>query len=271
MSAFKKTALAGMGTVVALAGVAGNVAVAVEMDDTADASEGIAVEAATDRSSEAVVKLNAVVGGFTFNQDEISSTEALRSMVSSASYLCGSVGKIANDDSTLPEEWTISVQGLVENPSLVTFNELTQDETVQKVILGCTCMGNPVDGRASVNAEVTGIPLKAILTSADVKKEANTIVFRSADGYEVALPLDYVTTRYATIVFDVNGASLAESVGGKNQLWLGATSANYFVRDVTSISLEQRGELPPNPSSDEARAAYQNLPNIGVLFGGEVR
>lgn len=64
--------------------------------------------------------------------------------------------------------------------------------------------------------------------------------------------------------------TLIESVGGTNQLWLGSTPGNYFARDVVSIRLETRAEAPADPTSDEARATYENLPNIGVKFGGEV-
>ncbi len=99
---------------------------------------------------------------------------------------------------------------------------------------------------------------------------SNTVVFGSADGYEVALPLDYVFNRYAPIVFDVNGAPLAESMGGVNQLWLGSTSARYFARDIVSITLESRQTPPPKPGSAEAEDAYANLPNVGVFYGGTV-
>ena len=39
---------------------------------------------------------------------------------------------------------------------------------------------------------------------------------------------------------------------------------------MVSIRLETRDEAPADPTSDEARAVYENLPNIGVKFGGEV-
>jgi len=60
-------------------------------------------------------------------------------------------------------------------------------------------------------------------------------------------------------------------MGGSNQLWLGSTSANYFARDIVAITLEERQTPPPSPSSDEARAAYANLPNVGVSFGGDIQ
>ena len=62
-------------------------------------------------------------------------------------------------------------------------------------------------------------------------------------------------------------------MGGANQLWLGSTPASYFIRNVSSITLEARdaADVPVSPSSDEARAEYAaNLPNVGVLLGGQV-
>lgn len=69
---------------------------------------------------------------------------------------------------------------------------------------------------------------------------------------------------------DVNGSPIAESAGGTNQLWLGSTSARYFARDITGITLEKRQTPPPAPGSDEADDEYANLPNVGVYFGGEI-
>lgn len=59
----------------------------------------------------------------------------------------------------------------------------------------------------------------------------------------------YVTERYCPIVFDINGEPIPEVIGGSNQLWLGATSANYFARDIVSIALEERETPAPSPSS----------------------
>ena len=69
---------------------------------------------------------------------------------------------------------------------------------------------------------------------------------------------------------DVNGSPIAQSAGGTNQLWLGSTSARYFARDITGITLEKRQTPPPAPGSDEADDEYANLPNVGVYFGGEI-
>lgn len=215
-----------------------------------------------------------VRGTFSFTQDEVADTatiaRALGGSDASAApqVLCGAQGAPQTD--VAAEDWTISVGGLVDNPYAMTVAELQDDPDVQRTLMGCSCAGNPADGKASVNAQVTGVSVTTLLRKAGVGPAANTIVFTSADGYEVALPLLYVESRMCPIVFDVNGSPIAESVGGTNQLWLGATSARYFARDIVSITLESRDEVPAAPGTPEAGDTYANLPNVGVAFGGEV-
>ena len=160
---------------------------------------------------------------------------------------------------------------IVDTEGRLHVDDEMMDEATETLVLGCSCAGNPADGAASVNAEVTGIALGTLLAAAEPSADANTIVFTSADGYEVALPLYYVEQRYCPIVFDVNGSPLIESVGGANQLWLGSTSARYFARDIVKIELEERETPPPAPGAGDVGDAYANLPNVGVYFGGEVR
>ena len=74
-----------------------------------------------------------------------------------------------------------------------------------------------------------------------------------------------------TLAMGASSILAVTGMGGVNQLWLGSTAASYFARDIVSITLEERETPPPSPHSDEARAAYQNLPNVGVLLGWEVR
>ena len=239
------------------------------MEAQQDASEA-ANQVANDAYEKTdIVALAAVEGEFAYTQDEVSSNEDIRKNIGSSQYLCGA--RPAGETSAVaPEDWKIAIGGAVSKPYTATYGELVETDEVQSLLMGCACAGNPADGKAAANAKVTGISVLTMFGMAQPDANANTIVFSSADGYEVALPLSYVQRRYCPIVFDVNGTPLAESVGGTNQLWLGSTSANYFARDVVAITLEERETPPPSPSSDEAREAYANLPNVGVLLGGDV-
>ncbi len=248
-------ALTGMGA----AGILSSVAPAQAQDAPAPAVA--AVQDATDAPRPATV-----AGDFAYTQDEVDSLDTIKANIGGTKYLCGSNVDLVP---TAPENWTLKVTGAVNNEVEATFEELCATTEVQTTLMGCSCAGNPVDGRASVSAQVTGIPLMALFSMAGVDGDANTVVFSSADGYEIALPLSYVSQRYCPIVFAVNGADLAESVGGTNQLWLGATAAKYFARDITTITLEAR-DTPPAAPGTEDDDVTANLPNVGVFFGGEV-
>lgn len=269
MSTIKKTIVLGTSSVLALAGVGSGFAVAspspkAPVPDAAESARQEAYEK-TD-----IVSTDVVAGKFAYTQSEISSNDDLKAVAGASKYLCGA-RPVGDAGSLSAHDWVIEVKGAVDHPYAASFDELCETEEVQSLLLGCACAGNPADGKASANAEVTGVAVRTLIGIAGVQGKANTIVFTSADGYEVALPLQYVKTHYCPVVYDVDGAPLAETMGGSNQLWLGSTSANYFARDIVAITLEERQTPPPSPSSDEARAAYANLPNVGVSFGGDVQ
>ncbi len=271
-STLKKTAILGTSSALALAGIAGGFVAAIPNTQAQAGEDPVATQEANEAYLKTdIVTTDAVAGNFSFTQTEVSSNEQVAAIAADSKYLCNRQGFEGVEPQEAVGSWTIEVKGAVKTPLVTTFEEMAQSDAVQRVIMSCNCMGNPADGKAVSTAEVTGIPVSVMVSQAGVQGCANTIVFASSDGYEVALPLDYVMGRYCPIVFDINGAPLAESVGGVNQLWLGATSANYFARDIVSITLEERQTPPPAPSSDEAREAYQNLPNVGILYGGDVR
>lgn len=223
---------------------------------------------AVEGTGAATVTSPVVAGTFAFTQDAVSSIDQVARMMRASSYLCGGAGAELTDVDAA--DWKIAVGGAVEHPYVTTVADIQADPAVQKVLLGCSCAGNPADGDASVAAQVTGVSVKLMLDRAGVAEGANTVVFTSADGYEVALPLRYLTQRYCPIVFDVNGSPIADAAGGTNQLWLGSTSAKYFVRNVASITVESRDRAPADPGSPESGDTYANLPNVGVDFGGEI-
>ena len=50
-------------------------------------------------------------------------------------------------------------------------------------------------------------------------------------------------------------------MGGNNQLWMTATPANYFVRDVVEVRITKEDVPPANPGED---AEHPNSPNVGM-------
>lgn len=270
-SATKKTAALSASVLMAVGGIGGVFATAMPagaqevLDPAQDAQ---AQEAGAEVG---IVKIDKVQGSFDFTQTAVASNDYLAKAIGAASkYLCGSQ-LIESNQAVAPEDWVFAVTGSVKNPGEISLTEFRESGFAHALVMGCTCVANPIDGAASANAEVTGVPIADLMRMVEPTTDVNTVVFRSADGYEVALPLPYIQQHYSSIVYAVNDAPLAESVGGTNQLWLGSTPASYFARDIVAISFEVRQTPPPSPTSDEARAELQNLPNIGVLYGGDVR
>lgn len=278
MKKASKVLAAGMGSALMVAGAVQGIALTQESAAQVEGALGqtgaqVVDEAEAQTVDSQLVQEDEVMGTFGYTQEEISSNDWLvKHIGESSKYLCGSqtVAVGGESDTADAADWVLEVTGEVANPYQATIGELAESDTVQSVLMGCSCAGNPTDGLSVANAMVEGIPTILLLSMAQPDEGVNTIVFTSADGYELALPYSYVTSRYCPLVFNVNGSALIESVGGTNQLWLGSTPGNYFARDVVSIRLETRDEAPADPTSDEARAAYENLPNIGVKFGGEV-
>lgn len=203
-----------------------------------------------------------VQGTFAWNQDVVTDNKTLaHTLYGGSAYLCGAQGAEAPDAAQAGMDITsIRVTGDVNNAFTASVEEFSQKAPMKK-IMGCTCAGNPADGRASANAEVAGFQLSALIDEADPMEGANTITFTSADGYEVALPLRYVTQRYSLIVTAVNGDPAASAIGCSNQLWLGSTAARSFARDVVEIAITKEAEPPAAPGT----SADANMPNVGVV------
>lgn len=272
MSAMGKVA-AGMGAALLTGGAVAGVALAVPQvaADAGGAGGAVAIEREAGGVLCESVALDRVEGTFGFTQGEVSTNDWIhRNLAEGSRYVCGAHAAAASDPAAT-KDWPITVDGAVDCGYSATIGEICASSAVQALVMGCACLGNPADGRSVANALVQGVSAQVLIAMANPREGANTVVFTSSDGYQVALPLSYIETHYCPVVFNVNGSALEESVGGTNQLWLGSTPASYFVRDVVAVTLEERAEIPTSPTSDEARAEYgANLPNVGILLGGEV-
>jgi DMSO/TMAO reductase YedYZ molybdopterin-dependent catalytic subunit len=123
--------------------------------------------------------------------------------------------------------YLLTVDGLVDNPLALSYQELLQFTPITKVVL-LICPLTFVD-----NAEWTGVPVKTILTKAGIKPEANEVVFHSLDGYPQILSLQDAQKDGVFLAYKVNGQTLPKehgyplrlvregSVGGSWIKWVG--------------------------------------------------
>ena len=228
----------------------------------ADSDAAVQVPAVAAPANETVqgafVKVAHVMGEFSWDQGVSATNPELFSRLYKASDV------LCEKNDGISETGVITgiiVSGDVSNAFVADVDEYAEKAPVKK-ILGCTCLGNPIDGRATANAEIKGFRLAQLILDAGVADGVNTITFVAADGYRVSMPLSYVMQRYTVIVTVVNGENLADAVGCSNQLWLGNTSARAYVQNIVEIILTAEDVVPAAPGQAGADA-----PNIGVTNG----
>ena len=257
-------AIKAMSVVAAATMITGGAAIqAFAAQDTAEAPGAVLQAEAAANAGIGTVRLDRVEGSFSFTQQEVTPNDVIaRSLYDASSVLCGATWTAMS--AAEAQEWAITVSGDVETSFTATVSELAKTGKA-RMIMGCTCAGNPVDGRATANAHIEGVTVASILSRAGVLPGVNTITFVSEDGYRVSLPLSYVTQRYSIIVYGMNGDGLCDVAGAANQLWLGSTAAKYFGQNVCEIILSTEEVVPAAPGTPEAGDTYANLPNISVL------
>jgi DMSO/TMAO reductase YedYZ molybdopterin-dependent catalytic subunit len=151
--------------------------------------------------------------------------------------------------------WRLRIDGLVDRPLDLSLDEL-RDMPQRSVLATMECAGN---GRsfldhtpgvqwgagAIAHAEWSGAPLKNILASAGVKREATEVVFEGADSgsepdhpepmyFSRSLPLEKALSPDTLIALEMNGEPLTPTHGFPARLfvpgWYGVASVKWLVR-----------------------------------------
>lgn len=85
--------------------------------------------------------------------------------------------------------WTLKIEGLVDRPYELTYDELLDLARVERYVTLC-CVSNEVGGDLVDNAKWLGVPLSEILDRAGPQSDASQIVGMSVDGFTVGFPFD---------------------------------------------------------------------------------
>ena len=70
------------------------------------------------------------------------------------------------------------------------------------------CIGDPIGQEQMSNAMWTGVPLRNILDKVGIKEEAKVVVFRCADRYHTAIPIDRALREEVLLAYKMNGEPL---------------------------------------------------------------
>jgi len=133
-------------------------------------------------------------------------------------------------------QYRLTVDGLVDTPLTLTYEELLAYDTTSDVAL-LICPGIFVD-----NALWAGVPVATLLNKAHVKAGAQRARFYAMDGYQRALPLDEILSEDGSqgffLAYSVNGQVLPLEHGYPVRLVATGRFGNLWVKWVENISVE---------------------------------
>lgn len=203
-------------------------------------------------------KVANVEGRFSFNQNKLTPPDEVFNLFGTA--VTGVCAKPDFALSSAKTDYYINVGGKIAYSYTVDLKE----KAAQTRTMLCAC----ATGRATANAEITGVKLADVLELAEMGEGVNIVAVRSSDGYTSRLPLRYALEKEAMIVYKVGG----EALPGGTQLWVPETVAKYFTRDVVDIELLAEEEEPQVEQRDamlRAEVAVLNSVEGTVFPAGE--
>lgn len=135
------------------------------------------------------------------------------------------------------DTYTLKIDGLVQNPASLTYDQIIAYPSVSKVVkLNC------VEGW-SFTAKWTGVPVKTLFDEAGIIQDTNggtnatTIIFYSADGYSTAHELNYLLDNDIMLAYKLNDITLPPERGFPFQLVAEGKYGYKWGKWITSIEV----------------------------------
>jgi len=166
------------------------------------------------------------------------------------------------------DSWRLQLEGLVDNPLMLSLPELRQlpCEVSMNTLM---CISYELGDQLIGNARWGGTSLRTVLDLAGVQPEARHVVFVSADGYLESHRLEYALDPRVRLVWEMNGQPLPDAHGFPLRL---LAPGRYGIKNpkwISRITLSLRNVLgfwPQRGWSEEAR--IQTMFRIDVPAGG---
>ena len=109
--------------------------------------------------------------------------------------------------------WRMVITGLIEKPMPpLRLEDITAMEAV-RAMRTLKCIGDPIGTEQMSNANWKGIRLRDLLEKVGPKPEAKVVVFRCADGYHTAIPLEEAMEAETLLAYEMNGVPLPTEHG----------------------------------------------------------
>ena len=202
------------------------------------------------------------------------------------------------DPAVLDEaSWRMVITGLIERPMPpLRLEDITAMKSVT-AMRTLKCIGDPIGTEQMSNAVWKGVPLRDLLEKVGPKPEVKVVVFRCADGYHTAIPVEEALETETLLAYEMNGVPLPTehgfpirllnpgNYGTKNPKWivniqLAAEHESYWekrgwdpiaqVKLATMIGTPSEGEEIPGGKTYTVSGAAFDAGNHGGIKKVEV-
>ncbi|NLP83710.1 molybdopterin-dependent oxidoreductase [Microbacterium sp. CFH 90308] len=171
-----------------------------------------------------------------------------------------------------PQSWRLTIDGMVEQPLELTFQELL-DRGLDEYAITLTCVSNEVGGGLVGNAIWTGVPVRDLLRLAKPTGGADMVLSRSVDGFTAGTPLETLTDddRDAILAVTMNGEPLPFEHGFPVRMVVpglyGYVSATKWLTQLTVTTFE-KDEAYWTPRGYSAKAPIKMSSRIDTPRAG---
>jgi DMSO/TMAO reductase YedYZ molybdopterin-dependent catalytic subunit len=146
------------------------------------------------------------------------------------------VSKNVIDPSVAVGGWRLKIDGLVDQPMELTYDQLTALPASDGYYT-LMCISNEIGGDLWGNAAWRGVKLKYLLEQAGVHTDAYKAVFSAADDYKDSVLLQNALHPDALLAWEMNGAPLKREHGYPARLLIPGIYGMKNVKWLTGISI----------------------------------
>ena len=213
-----------------------------------------------------------VEGDFSWNQTDVIPQEDLFNY---SWYYRGSdylrnwrEAKGGEADTSIYDQWNISLTGLVNNEVNYTLADLIKEAPSVTKAVTMQCTLNPTGGPYLGNCVVTGIDLNWLIEQAGgFTDDAYAIYSSSADGNANSMLISNLEGKDALLVYEINGEPLEWDQGFPCMLWVGGTGAPICCKELSDIIAVDENDpyvWEYDGWTTEDGTGYYNKPNVGI-------
>lgn len=128
------------------------------------------------------------------------------------------------------ESYRLKIKGLSSGEKDYTYDEVIKNHKTYKKVITLNC----VEGW-SVKIFWEGVLIKDLVDEKEIPAQANTIIFRSHDGYSTSFPIDYIFSNNIIMAYKMNGLELPPELGFPFQLVAESKYGYKWAKWVTEI------------------------------------